>query len=107
MNLSTEKKQTHGHGEQTCGFQGGVEGSEMDWEFGVNRCKLLLLEWISNEILLCSTGYYVLSHLMQHDNVKKRMYTCMCNWVSMLYSRKTIVLGKITIQKLKNKLKNK
>ena len=25
---------------------------EMDWEFGINRCKLLLLEWISNEILL-------------------------------------------------------
>ena len=24
----------------------------MDWEFGVNRCKLLPFEWISNEILL-------------------------------------------------------
>ena len=24
MNLSTEKKQTHGLGEQTCGCQGGV-----------------------------------------------------------------------------------
>jgi len=24
MNLSTEKRQTHGHGEQTCGCQGGV-----------------------------------------------------------------------------------
>ena len=23
MNMSTEKKQTHGHGEQTCGCQGG------------------------------------------------------------------------------------
>ena len=22
MNLTTEKKQTHGHGEQTCGYQG-------------------------------------------------------------------------------------
>ena len=31
-------------------------GGEMDWEFGVNKCKLLPLEWISNEILLCSTG---------------------------------------------------
>jgi len=28
----------------------------MDWELGVNRCKLLPLEWISNEILLFSTG---------------------------------------------------
>ena len=31
----------------------------MDWEFGVSRCKLLYLEWISNEILLYSTGNYV------------------------------------------------
>ncbi len=58
-NLSTEEKQSHGHGEQTCGCQGGGGGSGMDWELGVNRCKLLPLEWISNEILLCSTGNYV------------------------------------------------
>ena len=37
MNLSTEKTQTHGHGEQTCGCQG--EGSGIDWEFGVSRCN--------------------------------------------------------------------
>ena len=34
-------------------------GSGMDWEFGVNRCKLLPLEWISNMILLYSTGNYI------------------------------------------------
>ena len=28
-----------------CGRQEGGEGSRMDWEFGVNRCKLLPLEW--------------------------------------------------------------
>ena len=37
----------------------GGEESGMDWERGVNRCRLLPLEWISNEILLCSTGNYV------------------------------------------------
>ena len=54
MHLSTEKKQTHRQGEQTCGCQGGEGGggSGMDGEFGVSRCKLLHLEWISNEILL-------------------------------------------------------
>ena len=31
----------------------------MDWEFGVGRFKLLLLEWINNKVLLCSTGNYV------------------------------------------------
>ena len=56
MNLSIEKKQTHGYGEQTCGCQGGGGGSMMDWEFGVNGCKLLHLEWISNEILMHSIG---------------------------------------------------
>ena len=51
MTLSTEKK-THGHGEQTCGCQGGGGRSGRDWESGVNRRQLLPLEWISNEILL-------------------------------------------------------
>ena len=32
------------HGEQTCGCQGGRGGNGMDWESGVNRCKLLHLE---------------------------------------------------------------
>ena len=45
-------------GEQNCGCEGGEGGSEMDWEFGVNRCKLLHLEWLSNEILLYSAGNY-------------------------------------------------
>ena len=44
MNLSTEKKQTHQLGEQTCDCQGGGWGSGMDCEFGVSRCKLLHLE---------------------------------------------------------------
>ena len=30
---------------------------------------------------------------------EKRIYTCMCNWVTMLYSRKKICIGEITIKK--------
>ena len=71
MNLSTEKK-NRGLEEQTCAFQEGRGGSGMDWEFGVNGCKLLLLEWIGNEILLCTTGNYVQSLMMEHDNVRKK-----------------------------------
>ena len=59
MKLSTEQKQTHGHGEQTCGCHGGGGGNGMDREFGVSRCTLLYLEWISNEVLLYSTGNYI------------------------------------------------
>ena len=58
----------------------------MDGVLGVNRCRLLPLECISNEILLCSTGNYVWSLMMEHDNVRKKnvyMYVYI-----MLYSRK-------------------
>ena len=37
--------------EQTCGCQEGGGESGRDWEFGVNRCKVLHLEWIGSEIL--------------------------------------------------------
>ena len=59
MNLSKENKQTHGLEEQTCGCQGEGGRSGVDWEFGVSRCKLLHFEWISNEIVLYSTGNYI------------------------------------------------
>ena len=44
----------------------------VNWELVVNRCKLLPLECISNEILLCSTGNYVESLMMEHENVRKK-----------------------------------
>ena len=50
------RKENQGHGEQSCGCQGRGGGNGMDWEFGVNRFKLLPLERISNKILMCSTG---------------------------------------------------
>ena len=59
MNLSTEKKQTHGHENRLVVAKGEGGGSGMDWESGVNRCKQLHLEWISNEALLNSTGNYI------------------------------------------------
>jgi len=70
MNLSTKQKQTHRHREQTCGCQGGGGRSGRDGEFGVNRCKLLHFEWISNEDLLYSTGNYIQSPGIDHDEQK-------------------------------------
>ena len=49
-------------------------------ELEVNRYKLLPLEWINNEILLYSTGNYVWSLVMEHDNVRKKnvyIYVCL------------------------------
>ena len=42
------------------------------WKLGANRCKLLPLDWISNEILLCSTGNYIWSLVMEPDNVREK-----------------------------------
>ena len=71
-NETFHRKENHGLGEQTYGFQGGGGGSGVVGELGINRCRLLPLEWISNEILLCSTGNYVQSLMMEHDNVRKK-----------------------------------
>ena len=66
MKLSTEQKQTHGHGEQIRGCHGGGRGRGLGWEFGVNRCKLLHVG-ISNEILLYSSGNSIYSLVMELD----------------------------------------
>ena len=55
----------------------------MDGEFGIGRGKLLYLEWISNEILLYSTGDFVQSLGIEHDgdDMRKRIYMCMCVYI--------------------------
>ena len=58
MNLFTKQKQTQGHREQICGYQ-GEGGRGMDWEFGISSCKLVYIGWINNEVLLYSTGNYI------------------------------------------------
>ena len=59
-NFSTEKKITDLENRLVVARgEGKGEGSRKDWELGVNGCKLLLMEWIYNEILLCSTESYV------------------------------------------------
>ena len=54
MNLSVKEKQTHRHREQTCSCQ----GRGIDWEFGINRCKLVYIGCINNKVLLYGTGDY-------------------------------------------------
>ena len=38
------RKETHGLGESTCGYQGGRGVSGVNWELGVNGCKMLPLK---------------------------------------------------------------
>ena len=63
---------------------------EEDREFGVSRCKLFHLEWLSNEVLRHSTGTSIQSLGIEHDgrqHEKKNVCVCVCDWVAMLYSR--------------------
>ena len=75
MNISTEQKQTHIHGEQTC-CQGGGGRSGMDWESGFSRCKLFHLEWISNVVPLYPTWKYIQSLGLEHDEDNMRKGMC-------------------------------
>ena len=85
MNLSTEKKIMDVENRLVV-TKGG--GSGMDWENGVHGSKLWPWEWISNGILLCSPGNSVWSLGIEPDHVRKRMCTCMCDWLTLLCSRK-------------------
>ena len=76
-NESFHRNEKHGHGEETYGCQGGGGGIGMDWEFGVNRCKLLPLEWISNEILMIALGT-ISSHLWWKKIIEKKECTYAC-----------------------------
>ena len=62
----------------------------MDYEFGVSRCKLLHIEWISSKVILYSTGNYIQYLEINHNgkNVKKNVCVCVCVcvYVSLLYS---------------------
>ena len=60
--------------------RGGEGRSGLDGEFGVGTCKLLHLEWISNEALPYSTGNHIQSLGVEHDGrqYEKRMCVCVC-----------------------------
>ena len=54
----------------------GCSRGEMEWEFGISRCKLSHIGWINNEVLLYSTGSYIQDPVINHngEEVFKRMY---------------------------------
>ena len=88
MSLSMEQKQIHKHREQTCGCHGEVGSGRKYWEFGISRCKLLYIGWISSKVLLYGTGNYIQYPMISHNRkeyIKK--YFCMCITVIFLYSR--------------------
>ena len=98
MNLST-RKENHGLGEQTCGAWGEGEGVGWIGSLGVSRCNGFTMR-------SCCVALRTMSRYLECSTTmgEKIIFTCMYNWVPMLYSgkKKRSVLGEITI---KNKLK--
>ena len=43
------------------------ERANMDWGFGVSRCKLLYTGWINNKVLLYSTENYIQYPVINHN----------------------------------------
>lgn len=73
-------------------------GGEMDWVFGISRCKLLHIKYqhINNKILLFSTWNYIqylypfpLWFILHKPECKKdKKCIHMYDWITLLYSRK-------------------
>ena len=67
--------------------KGQGRGSGIDRDLGVSRCKLLHLEWISNEVLLYSTGNCVQTlggrtwQMIVWEKLCVCMYACVCIYI--------------------------
>ena len=59
----------------------------MDRKFGTGRCKLLHLEWVSNKILLYSTGNYIQSLGINYNGKGYLIHKCVSIQVTLLYDR--------------------
>ena len=54
-------------------------GGRTEWGFGMSRCKHLYTEWITNKVLLDSTGNYIQCPMANHNGkeyLKMHMYIC-------------------------------
>ena len=52
----------------------------MDWEFGINRCKVVYTEWVNIKVLLQSTGKYI-QYLQVNHNAKEYKKEHMCLFI--------------------------
>ena len=57
--------------------KGEEGGGGKHWEFGISRCKLVYIGWISNKVLLCSAGNYIEYPVINHNGKEyKKMSLC-------------------------------
>ena len=68
MNTPMKQKQTNRHREQICGCQArGGSRRWKNWEFVINKCKLLYIGWINNKVLLYNTGNHIQYPMINHN----------------------------------------
>jgi len=49
------------------GLPRGKDGNEMEWDFGMSRCKLVYIRWINSQIQLYNTGNYFQFLVINHN----------------------------------------
>ena len=68
----------HRHREQTCGFQRGVGGGRLEWEFEISRANYYIQAgWTIRSYLPHSTGNYIKFPVINH-NGKEHENECVC-----------------------------
>ena len=56
----------------------------MDWKVGVNRCKVLYIQWINNKVLLYRTEKLIQYPVINH-NGKEYEKECICMYNSITF----------------------
>ena len=54
------------------------DGGGMDWELGVERCKLLHLGWINKVLLYSSWNYIQYPEINHNGDAYKKEFVCIC-----------------------------
>ena len=97
MNLSAEKK--------IMNLENGLvvakgEGEEVGWIGSLGLIDANYCLWNGLTMRSCCVSLGTISSHLQWSMVmcKNRMCACICNWVTMLYSRKKNCIGEITIK---------
>ena len=69
-----KQKQIHRHRTDLWLPRGRGAGGRMDWEFGISKCKPLYTGWISNKVLLYSTGNYIQYPMVKQNGKEYEEY---------------------------------
>ena len=83
------------------------EGEGVEWIGSLGLTDTNYCFWNGLTMRSCCVALRTMSRYLQHSVTmgEKIMYTCMCNWVSMLYSGKKKFDGEITIKNQLKKIK--